>query len=303
MKNLILILSAFLLFSCNHGDDPVDPQPDPQPVSTTLWGSSVWPNANETNAAAYARVKAAFGTHDIVRAFSGSAAQWPNWLPKDNNAHISFKYSPTEILAGTHDAALVQFFSGLSTTAKIYWTYYHEPEDEIRDGLFTAQQYRDAFDHIITVQKTVNKPNLVPTLCLMTYSLTPESGRNWKDYLPTKVELLAWDGYYSDNMGTDVSKVFTAARAASAEVGKPWAVAETGVNKMKKSGSVNEAIPVETRKTLLTTLAKDIRNSAQKPVFVCYFDSDPPHDLPYSDWRISDDPAMVAAWNLGRTQP
>lgn len=248
-------------------------------------------------------MKAAFGTHEIVRAYSGSAAQWPNCLPSDNNVHISFKYNPVDILAGTHDSSLTQFFSGLSSSAKIYWTYYHEPEDEIRAGLFTAQQYRDAFDHIITLQKRLNKPNLTPTLCLMTYSLTTQSGRNWRDYLPTKVQLLAWDGYYSDEMGTDVSKVFTAARNASAQAGLPWAVAETGVNKMKKSGAVNDTIPLATRWSLLTALAQDIRNSPVKPVFVCYFDSDPPQDLPFSDWRISEDPSMVAAWNLGRMRP
>lgn len=301
MRNILLPILLLLILGCNKNPDVEEPQPDYEPA--ILWGSSVWNDPGETKAAAYARVKAAFGTHEIVRHFSSGAAEWPTWLPKDANAHISFKYDAKGILAGTYDANLIQFFSGLSSTAKIYWTYFHEPEDDIRDGAFTAQEYRDAFDHIIDLQKTLNKPNLVPTLCLMSYSLTPESKRNWRDYLPSKVELLSWDGYYRDNMGNDVSKVFSAVRAIAVETGKPWAVAETGVNKAKQSGAINEMFPAETRKMLLTNLARDISQTNPKPVYVSYFDSDPPHDLTYSDWRISDDTSMVAAWNRGKFQP
>lgn len=153
---------------------------------------------------------------------------------------------------------------------------------------------------MIDLQKKLNKPNLVPTLCLMTYTLDPASKRDWRDYIPEKVELISWDGYYRDTMGDDVSKIFGPARELMKMLGLPWAVAETGVNKMQKSGQVNATMNGEQRKKLLTTLAKNLSNIEPLPVFVAYFDSSPPHDAAYSNWRISDDPDMVAAWKKGQ---
>ena len=291
---MVLVISVI---SC--GKKPAEDQP-PKEIEKTIWGSSAWAGPGETKADAYIRVKAAFGKHEILRYYCPGAAEWPYWLPKETTTHISFKYNAKDVLAGRHDEEFTQFFAVIGSSAKIYWTYFHEPEDDIRDGAFTAKEYRDAFDHIIDLQKKLNKPNLVPTLCLMSYSLTPESGRNWRDYLPAKVELLSWDGYYRDHMGSDVSKVFNAVRAVATETGKPWAVDETGVNKMKNSGAINEPLPVETRKSLLTALANDIASTKPYPVFVEYFDSDPSHDAAYSDWRISDDASMVNAWDSGR---
>lgn len=295
MRSLLYLLLLFAAYSCEKLPE-ADPPPD---TATILWGSSAGAVNGETKAQAYARVKAAFGTHDILRYYCSGVAEWPSWLPKETTTHISFKYNAKEVLAGMHDAALSNFFAGLGSSATIYWTYFHEPEDDIRDGAFTAKEYRDAFDHIISLQKKLNKSNLVPTLCLMSYSLTPQSGRNWRDYLPAKVELLSWDGYYRDYMKNDVSAVFGGVRAVAKETGLPWAVAETGVNKMKNSGDINEPVPPETRKSLLMALAGDLKTTKPYPVFVAYFDSDPAHDATYSDWRISDDLAMVGAWKAG----
>ena len=297
MRPISFFLLCLVLVSCQKDDHN---QEEKEPASKTIiWGSSAGANAGETKAEAYLRVKGAFGKHEIFRYYCAAAPEWPAWLPKETTVHISFKYNANDILAGIYDTDLSSFFSGLGSTSKIYWTYFHEPEDDIRDGAFTAKEYRDAFDHIIDLQKKLNKPNLVPTLCLMSYSLTPESGRNWRDYLPNKVELLSWDGYYRDNMNGDVTKVFSKVRAIAKETGMPWAVAETGVNKMKNSGAINEPILLETRKTLLTALSRDIATTEPYPVFVEYFDSDPSHDAAYSDWRISDDPSTIAAWNAG----
>lgn len=297
MKHLSFwVIAIFLFGGCVKGTDPITPEPD----SPILWGSSVWVNwaQGETKEVAYQRVKTAFGQHDILRQYETDPV-WPSWIPKEATVQISFKINPAEVLNGSKDAVLTTFFEAMSSNKKVYWTYFHEPEDDIKEGAFTAEQYRNAFDYIINLQKSLNKPNLVPTLCLMSYSLTPESNRNWRDYLPTKVELLSWDGYYRDNMNLDVAKVFDKVRAVAVETGLPWAVAETGVNKMKKSGEVNEAMDIETRKQLLTALSTDIKNKKPRPVYVSYFDSDPSHDAAFSDWRISDDPTMVAAWKAG----
>ncbi|MFT3903713.1 MAG: hypothetical protein QM727_11095 [Niabella sp.] len=290
----------FLLISCSKSSENTEPPPPAVKDSSIIWGSSFGTMSGETHAVSYARVKAAFGKHGIARIYCSGDPVWPVYIPVETVAQISFKMNAKEVLNGAKDVVLTKFFNALAGTAKIYWTYFHEPEDDIRDGAFTAEEFRNAFDYIIALQKKLNKPNLVPTLCLMSYSLDPASKRNWKDYLPAKVELISWDGYYRDSMGDDVSNVFDDVREEMKKTGLPWAIAETGINKMKKSGQVNEAIDIETRKKLLTALAKDISSKRPRPVFVEYFDSSPPHDAAYSDWRISDDPAMVAAWNAGQ---
>ncbi|HQW16105.1 MAG TPA: hypothetical protein PLS07_15030 [Niabella sp.] len=298
MRALIFLSYFLVLFSCTKTKTE---KPNPQENKPgILWGSSAGSLSGESKEQAYQRVKAAFGKHEIVRLYNAGDPVWPDWLSKETVAHISFKMDPKEVLNGSKDAVLNQFFSGLSSTAKQFWTYYHEPEDQIRDGEFTAAEYRSAFDYIIALQAKFNKPNLVPTLCLMAYSLDPISGRNWKDYLPTKVALISWDGYYNDNMGEDASSIFNPVRVAMKQTNLPWAVAETGVNKNKKSGKVDMPLDEELRKRVLTALAKDLSSQLPLPVFVEYFDSAPPQDNEFSDWRISTNLALVSAWNSGQ---
>lgn len=292
---LIFLFIGYMVIGCSKSPN----KPPVQKDSTILWGSTVWQEKGETKAEAYERVKSAFGLHQIVRYYCAGDPLWPDWLPKETVTLISFKIDAKEVLAGIKDQVLKDFFNSLATHTKIYWTYYHEPEDNISEGTFSAVEYRAAFDYIIDLQKKLNKPNLVPTLCLMSWSLTTESGRNWRDYLPAKVELLSWDGYFRDHTIMNAALVFGRVREIATETGLPWAVAETGVNKMKNSGKINEPIPLETRRTMLTALSKDIKTTRPYPVFVSYFDSDPPQDATYSDWRISDDATMVAAWKEG----
>ncbi|MGC4232982.1 MAG: hypothetical protein QM594_08385 [Niabella sp.] len=291
-----------LLISCLKPSGDIAPPEEnpPAPKDSIIWGASFGAMQGESQAGSFERVKKAFGKYQVARIFCSGNPVWPAYIPVETVAHISFKMKPNEVLNGAKDAVLTQFFKGLAVTSTIYWTYFHEPEDNIHNGAFTAAEYRDAFDYIIDLQKKLGKPNLIPTLCLMAYSLDPASKRNWKDYLPKKVELISWDGYYRDVMGDDVSQVFGDVRKVMKTAGLPWAVAETGVNKMKNSGRVNEVMDIEKRKKLLTALAKDISSNDPLPVFVSYFDSAPPHDASYSSWRISDDPAMIAAWTAGQ---
>lgn len=298
MRIQIYVCCLLVLLSCSKRESGKKDEP----INNTkiLWGSSAGALSGETKEQAYQRVKAAFGKHEIVRLYNTADPVWPDWLSKETVAHISFKMDPKDVLSGAKDAVLNQFFGGLSSTTKLYWTYYHEPEDQIRDGAFTASEYRNAFDYIIGLQKKWNKPNLVPTLCLMAYTLDPVSARNWKDYLPVKVELISWDGYYNDNMGENASLIFNPVREAMKQTNLPWAVAETGVNKNKKSGKVDIPLDEALRKRVLTALAKDLSTQLPLPVFVEYFDSAPPQDNEFSDWKISTNPALVAAWNSGQ---
>lgn len=300
MKIIYLAALSIVLLSVSCKKSSEVPDTPPAQEDTIIWGSSFGAMPGETQAAAYTRVKNAFGNFQIARIYSAGAPVWPSYIPVETVAQISFKYDPKDVLNGSRDTEITNFFTKLATTKNIYWTYFHEPEDDIAKGAFSAEDYRNAFDYIIDLQKKLNKPNLVPTLCLMSYSLTPQSNRNWKDYLPGKVAVVSWDGYYADAYEEDVSKVFGPVREAMKTVDLPWAVAETGVNKRLKKGEVNIDMDVEKRKRLLTALAKDLSTVKPLPVYVEYFDSAPPQDAPYSSWRISDDPTMVAAWKSGQ---
>lgn len=298
MKNVYLIACLLFAVGCIKPKNPIDlPIDNNLPI---LWGSSFGTMTGETHANSYLRVKAAFKKHQIVRIYCSAEPVWPAYIPLETVAQISFKLNARDVLDGKKDEVLTNFFNSLSTSVKIFWTYFHEPEDDIRDGAFTAEEYRLAFDYIINLQKKLNKPNLVPTLCLMGYTLDPVSKRNWKDYLPSKVELISWDSYYKESMGDSVGLVFDDIREVMKQIKLPWAVAETAVNKMKKQGNINEPLDVSQRRHWLNLLAKDLSTKTPLPVYVQYFDSSPPQDATYSSWRISDDSTMVAAWESGQ---
>lgn len=258
--------------------------------TTILWGSSIWPLTGETNAQALTRTNSRIGPLQIVRYFSGEgkAPTWPSWLA-GYQLHYSFKLAPREVLAGTHDAAIRSFLSA-APAKTTYLTYWHEPEDDVELGDFTATDYKNAWRRIAGLVKASGK-NVKMTLCLMEWSLRPESGRNWKNFYPGAdvVDVLAWDAYHGK--GRAASDIYSRPRSVSQAEGKPWAIAETGV--------ASDIVTVATeRNALLTALAKDASTVSPKPVFVCYFDS--PVGNNAKGWPITPSSAASAAWVAGR---
>lgn len=297
-KLKILFFLIALNFSCvaqkkdgTSGDDKI------------LWGSSIGVKKGVDKFEAIKRIEASMGRLEMIRAYADNGVvTWPDWLPKDRSVYISFKIHPRQVLDGSNDKALTDFFNSFPTKDRIWWGYFHEPEDNIKDGSFTAAQYRNAFEHIITLQKKLNKSNLIPTLTLMSYSLKPESNRNWKDYVPKGIECMAWDGYYRLSGELKVHDIFAKARQISVDTGIPWAVAETGVNRNERSGRVENAkeMPAGVRAELLKMLAKDLSTVKPLPQFVCYFNSNGGSDPKKSDWPIYEDPQLVKAWKDGQ---
>lgn len=268
-----------------------------------LWGSSVGVKKGVDKIEAIKRIETSMGRLEMIRAYADNGVvAWPDWLPKDRSVYISFKLQPKQILNGSNDKVLTDFFNSFPTNHKIWWGYFHEPEDNIKDGSFTAAEYRQAFEYVIRLQKKLNKPNLIPTLTLMSYSLKPESNRNWKDYVPKGIECMAWDGYYRLSGELKVDDIFAKARQISVETGIPWAVAETGVNRNEKSGRVEDAkeMLTEIRVKILTMLAEDLSTVKPLPQFVCYFNSKGGNDPKKSDWPIYEYPELVKAWKDGQ---
>lgn len=267
--------------------DAALPATIPPPVSGISWGSSVMQYGAETYADALARVTRQLQP-EIIRFYNSGAPSWPRstgTLP----LVISFKIPPAQILSGAHDAQLAAFFA--ATPRLTYWSYWHEPEDEIDGHVFTAAQYRAAWAHIAAIARASGKP-LRATLILMGWSTEAASGRDWTDYYPGSnvIDVLAWDCYAVGKDDTP-REIYGTALAASQQAGKPWAIAETG------AGTVQFADPAR-RQSLLTAMSRYLATASPKPRFVTYFDSDPPTQQ-FFGWNISKHPAAAAAWRLG----
>jgi hypothetical protein len=151
---------------------------------------------------------------------------------------VSFKALPRDILSGADDAALRHFFATAPSGHPIYYTYFHEPEDNIAAGQFTLASYKQAWAHVVALADAAHNPYLHATLILMAWDLSPSSGRHWKNYLPGGgiISVLGWDAYPVGS-ATNVHPVPTPpaafmgpAIAASRSVGLPYGFAEFGLS-------------------------------------------------------------------------
>jgi hypothetical protein len=194
------------------------------------------------------------------------------------------------VLNGSHDAQLAAFFA--ATPRLTYWSYWHEPEDDIANGAFSAADYRAAWRHISAIARTANKP-LRATLILMDWSVNPKSHRTWTDYYPgpDAIDVLGWDAYAWGPNYTPAD-VFGRVHDVSVQAGKPWAIAETGVAYMKVPDPAQ-------RRSMLTAMSRYLATSSPAPEFVTYFDSDPGAPNIAWGWNISHDPSAAAAWLAG----
>ena len=169
-----------------------------------------------------------------------SSNAWTTGLPASNKSAVivSFKAQPTTILSGQDDAALSHFFDTAPTGNPIYWSYYHEPEGNIRDGEFTLADYKAAWAHVVSLANAAHNPDLHSTLILGGYDFSPSAHRNWKDYLPGGgiISTLGWDAYppgsaKNENPIAAAPDTFMAQEIAAAKsVGLPYGFAEFGLS-------------------------------------------------------------------------
>ena len=146
---------------------------------------------------------------------------------------VSFKLPPADVAAGSYDSTLKRWFDKAPRNIDVYWSFWHEPENDIQDGTFTAADYKAAFVHLDKLADTADNPRLKSTVILQSYSTRPESGRNWRNYMPNPghVDVLAWDVYSrpSPEAGYQVPPdLLDGPIQASRSIGKPFGVAELG---------------------------------------------------------------------------
>ena len=248
----------------------------------TLFGSTAQRRNGKTYRQALRRTDRKFGGVDVVRVFhSGLPDSWRK-LRRDfakRKMIVSFKADPKRILAGTYDRRLKRWFRNAPPKRRTFWSYYHEPEDNIEAGDFTARQYRRAWRHLDRLAAKAHNKKLRSTLVLMAWSLDPASDRRWKRYYaPKAVDVLGWDAY-NHKVGNGgylaPRKMFGRVARVSKRANRPFGVAELGSFRAPSDNGRKRA------RWLRRTgryLAK--RNAS----FVSYFDS----DVVDGDFRLRD---------------
>ncbi len=263
------------------------PPPSTIPAGRTLCGASFYQENGESYTQALAREDGYFGGLESVRVFyPGAPAAWPGNAGKANRTVIvSFKYTPKEILNGSKDAYLKDWFAKAPRDRDVYWVYYHEPEDNIESGVFTAPDYRAAWKRLAGLADQAGNSKLHATLVLMDWTLMSQSGRKWKDYYPggDVIDVLGWDVYNWDkNKYTPATDLVGRVVAISKGEGKPWGIAEMGSAKLASDTTGN------TRAAWLTAMANEtIKN---KGLWITYFDI----DWTTHDFRLRDSVSQKA---------
>ncbi|PZS35524.1 MAG: hypothetical protein DLM59_02850 [Pseudonocardiales bacterium] len=228
---VLLLVGGFVLFWPHAKPAPSSPPPPPSgkptvPTGATLFGPSIARPSDLTRWGSTAT-----DPLPVARVFISGAlpAAWG-----DDPVLASTSARTTVVLSfktGTPEA-LGAFLKSRPAGQKVYVSYYHEPEDQIAKGTFTAEQYRATWQRYSPVIRAAGG---IPTLILQQYTTQAASGRNWRDYYPgDAVDVVAWDAYnparktkkpgYTDYEKKIIPRIEKIATA----IGKPWGLAEFG---------------------------------------------------------------------------
>jgi hypothetical protein len=251
--------------------------------TATLFGASA------SNPGSISQATSEFGHMQAVRVFYPGLPASNAWTTGGPGAArsgvvVSFKGLAGTIVSGADDAAISHFFDTAPTSYPIYWSYYPEPERFIDQGLFSISQFRSAWAHIASLANAAHNPALHSTLILTSYDLNPQSGRNWKDYLPGGgvISTLGWDAYPAGTIQDSNPQLTPPASfmgpeiAAARSVGLPFGFAEFAL------GTQNG------RPGWLTEVADYL--SSQGAAFGTLFNS------PGWPWMQLSDNASIQAW-------
>ena len=203
--------------------------------SSTLFGTSIYqepgePSPRRTSAGSRRTVRSrSTGCSTRACRTRGRATPATPVVPSS----VSFKATPQTVLTGAYDASLKSWFATAPLGRQIWWSYYHEPEDQIEAGTFTAAEYRAAWQRISSLADTAGNPDLHATLILMCFTLEKTSGRNFADYYPGSayIDTLGFDCYNQmAGKGGYIAPAdqFDSVLAVAGSTGKPWGVAEFG---------------------------------------------------------------------------
>ncbi|HST64578.1 MAG TPA: DNRLRE domain-containing protein [Mycobacteriales bacterium] len=266
-----------------------NPAPPPSnPSGGTMFGATVWTGSGLSQAQALAQANARYGKLEVVRVFyPGLPPAWPGAAGTSGGpVVVSFKANPKDVLSGSLDSRLGSWFATAPKDRQVIWSYYHEPEDDIARGSFSAADYRSAWAHLRQLANKAGNPQLKSSLILMGWSLKSACGRNRKDYYPgsSVIDILGWDVYnliYSKGQYSDTASIVAPVVAASKAEGKPWGIAELGAKLVPGDDGTRRA-------AWLTSMGA--YSKANGALYVTYFDA------PVGgEFRLLDAPSQ-AAW-------
>lgn len=269
-------------------------------ASGVVFGSLVATNQGETFEQAVARADSTYGRLPISRVFyAGAPKAWPDKAGYSGRpVVVSFKYAPAQVLTGQHDAALRRFFTGAPTGYDVYWSYLHEPEDNVQRGEFAASTYRAAWERISRIAAERANTRLRSTLILQCYTLNPASGRDWHDFYAGAAaqSMIAFDCYnHAGKKGGygDPAKIFKPILdwQQTPEGSRiPWGIAEVGstLSPQDPSGTQRAAW----LRSVASFLAGQHAADPKRAVFGIYFDS--AGGGKGTDYRLLDGPSQTA---------
>jgi hypothetical protein len=278
-----LLASGVLLATACGGAGHEQSAPD-----TTLFGSSVWQEPGESWGEALARIDSAYGPLEVARVFSPGAP--PSWEQLDQDVGdrplvVSFRFLPAFVLSGAADELLAAWFREAPLDRDTYWVYFHEPEDEVERGEFTASDFVEAWRRVASLADAAGNPRLHATVVLMCWTVNPRSDRDWRHFVAgaDEVDVLAWDCYAHGSRGdtyVDPDTLLHPARRAADQLGVDWAVAELGA-------LVADADAAQDRASWLEDVGAYATQHGAR--FVTYFDA------PVGgEFRLTDPPSMQA---------
>ena len=261
-------------------------------ASPPLCGASFTSESTgETYQEALARVDGYYNGLEMARVFySGLPQNWPGKLNTNGRPiSVSFKATPQDVIDGKHDVAMRKWFAEAPKDRTTWWTFYHEPEDNIRDGHFTSAQFKQAFRHLSELADAAGNPRLRATLILMGWTLDAGSNRDWLDYYPGReyVDVLGWDTYNDrrdKNEYEPAAHMFSKIVEISEQENLPFSIAETGSALIQGDDGRQRAAWLRDMITYLT------EHDAE---YVAYFDID--WTQSNDDFRIRDT-AGQAVW-------
>ena len=109
--------------------------PPAVPAGGALCGA-YWPPNGQPYLTDFAAEQARLGPLPSVRYFNpGAPSAWSgNAGAVNRTVIVSFKFNPSDILSGAEDSCMKTWFADAPRNRDVYWSYYHEPEDQIADG-------------------------------------------------------------------------------------------------------------------------------------------------------------------------
>ena len=235
---------------------------------------------------------AKYGHVDVYRKYFGGL---PEPIP-NRPAVISFKASPSDVVAGRHDTYLRNWFRNAPNKPKIWWAYWHEPQDF--QSAASQRTYRMAWRHIVAIERsTPTNRNLKATYIDHMNSVWKGEWNIW--YPGDKhIDVIAFDGKIKNwnSHYIPARKHYAEGVAIARRHDKPWGLAEYGA-------TILDGYNAKDRARWMRETAHWLDDAKAK--FACWWDQNGTHAGTLAgDFRLNDRPSIDAMrWMLrGRWQ-